>query len=69
MYDSEGLSGLVTRQVSMKGRLPGWLEAKEMWDDGCQSLVPMRRVKVGRARRRLIRGMMDRPWGTGRVPS
>lgn len=68
MYDSAGLSGLVTTHVSTKGRLPGWLEAKEMWVGGCQSLVPMRRMKVGRARRVLMRGMMVRPWGTGRVP-
>ena len=68
VYDSDGLSGFVTRQVSTKDRLLGWLDAKEMCEGGCQSLVPMRRMKAGRARRRLMSGMMVRALGTGRVP-
>ena len=46
----------------------GWLDAKEMWSGGCQSLVAILRGRVGSARRVLISGVMERPSGTGRVP-
>jgi hypothetical protein len=60
--------------VSRKGRLVValvalvWLVAKEMWSGGCQSLVAILRWKVGKERRVLIRGMTERPSGTGRAP-
>lgn len=46
----------------------GWLAAKEMWLDGCQSWVPMRIAKEGRLRRLLIMGAMARPPSTAREP-
>lgn len=46
----------------------GWLAAKEMWSDGCQSWVPMRIAKEGRLRRLLIMGVMARPPSTAREP-
>lgn len=45
-----------------------WLEAKEMWLGGCQSFVATRRTKRGEERRVLIRGVMERPPVTARVP-
>jgi hypothetical protein len=61
--------------VSKKGRFVAvvvvasvWLLAKEMWSGGCQSLVAILRWKVGSERRVLIRGMTERPSGTGRAP-
>jgi hypothetical protein len=55
--------------VSRYGRLGGvWLVAKEMWSGGCQSLVAILRGREGRARRVLIRGVMERPAGMAREP-
>jgi len=51
-----------------KGVALTWLEAKEMCEGGCQSLVPIRRVKEGRERSVLIKGVTVRPCGTARVP-
>jgi hypothetical protein len=45
----------------------GWLEAKETWSKGCQSLVAILRAK-GREMRWLIVGRMARPLGTAREP-
>lgn len=45
-----------------------WLDAKEMCSGGCQSFVATRRTKEGEERRVLIRGVMDRPAVTARVP-
>ena len=56
--------------VETKGCELAWLVAKEMWEGGCQSFVAILRGKVddGRERRALTRGVMERPWGTGREP-
>ena len=69
VYCSCGLEGLVMVVVERKGCAGGgWLDAKEMWSGGCQSLVAILRGRVGSARRVLISGVMERPSGTGRAP-
>ena len=45
----------------------GWLDAKEMWLGGCQSLVAILRAK-GQERRVLTVGRIARPLGTAREP-
>lgn len=56
--------------VETKGCELAWLVAKEMWEGGCQSFVAILRgrVEAGRERRALMRGVMERPLGTGREP-
>ena len=52
----------------MKGAAgDGWLDAKEMWFAGCQSLVQILTAKA-RVRRWFTAGIMARPLGTAREP-
>jgi hypothetical protein len=53
-----------------KGLLFGgeWLLAKEMWEGGWKSWVPIFRAKPGRERRELMTGAMERPPSTARDP-
>jgi len=54
-------------ELTNGGGAEGWFDAKEMCEEGCQSLVAILSAK-GRPKSVLIGAITSRPEGTGRAP-